>query len=110
MAALGTGAYQVGDHDLALATGSSGGGSSSSLGLLVLLGRLLDTADGGSSGGRTTASIRATAAAALASRLLARADDGLEGLVEAGFRHGGGDSSQVGDDEVRGVRARAQRG
>jgi hypothetical protein len=97
MVGLETGAYQVGDHDLALATGSSGSGRGSSLGLLVLLGRLLDTADGGSSGGRTTASIRATTAAALASRLLARADDGLEGLVEAGFRHGGGDSSQVGD-------------
>jgi hypothetical protein len=81
--------YQVGDHDLAL-TARWGGTCRSCLGLLGLLCGLLNTANGGSGSSRT-AGLRATAAAALTGGLLPRADDRLEGLVEARFRHDGGE-------------------
>jgi hypothetical protein len=71
--------YQVGDHDLRLATKSSSGSSRRSLGRLALPGRLGNTAyRSGSGGGGGSSSARATAATAAAGGL-----GGLEDVVEA---------------------------
>ena len=87
--------YQVGDHDFALTTSGGRARRSGLAGLLGLLGGLLDTANG-SGGSSRAAGIGATTAAALASRLLPRADDRLKRLVQARFRHGGWRECRVG--------------